>query len=98
MVELTPEQDEHVQNLINQFMEKKGLDRNEAINQIHLFVCKGVCSWYRNSGGTGTGFDIASQTPEHLKGMEKLIDEVAEGRNVTRKDLMKWFHVFRCHS
>ena len=98
MAELTPEQSKHVESLINQFIQKKGLDRSEAIKQIHLFVCKGSCSWYKNSGGTGTGFDIASQTPEHLEEMEKLIDQLAEDRNVTKENLMKWFHVFRCHS
>jgi len=98
MAELTSEQNEHVQNMIHQLMEKKELDRNEAIKRIHLFVCNGTCSWYKNSGGTDTEFDIAKQTAEYLKEMGELIDQVAKERNVTRKDLMKWFHVFKCHS
>jgi glucuronate isomerase len=98
MAELVPEQNEHVQNLITQFMEKTGLDRSEAIKQIHLFVCKGACSWYKNSGGPGTGFDAEGQTQDQRQEIEKLMDQVAVEHNVTRKDLMKWFHVFRCHS
>ena len=98
MAELTHEQNRHVQNLIAEIMSKKGLDRDEAIKQIHLFVCNGSCSWYKNHGGTGTGFDAASFTPDQRKGIEEMMDQVAIERNVTRRDLMKWFHVFRCHS
>ena len=98
MAELTSEQNEHIQELIAQFMAKKGLDRTEAIKQIHLFVCKGSCSWYKEHGGTNTGFNNASQTQDQRKEIEDLIDQVSVQQNVTRKDLMKWFHVFRCHS
>lgn len=98
MAELTPEQNKHVESLISQFMEKKALERSDAIKQIHLLVCKGACSWYKNSGGPGTGFDNASFTPDQREEIEKLMDQMAEEQKVTRKDLMKWFHVFRCHS
>ena len=98
MAELTANQNDHVQNLITHIMGKKGIDKSEAIQKLHLFVCKGTCSWYKDSGGTGTKFDITSQRPQHLDEMRKLIDDVAEGRNVTRKELMSWFHIFRCHS
>jgi hypothetical protein len=98
MAELTLAQDEHVQYLITQFMDENGVDRSMAIKQLHLFVCKGACSWYRNSGGTGTGFDYKSLTPDQRKRMKNLLDKVAAERNVTSEDLMKWFHVFKCHS
>ena len=98
MAELTPEQSKHVEDLITHFMERKGSDRSEAIKQIHLFVCKGACSWYKSYGGSGTGFDTANLTPDQREEIVKLMDQVAEEQKVTRKDLMKWFHVFRCHS
>jgi len=98
MAELTPAQNEHVQYLIAQFMDKNGLDRSMAIKQLHLFVCNGSCSWYKNSGGSGTEFDHKSLTPDQRKGTKNLLDKVAADRNVTSEDLMKWFHVFRCHS
>ena len=98
MAELTREQNEHVQNLISRFVKEKMCDRSEAIKQIHLFVCNGSCSWYKSSGGSGTSFDTASQTSDQRKEIADLMDQVAAERNVTRKELMKWFHIFRCHS
>jgi len=98
MAELTPAQNDHVQYLITQFMDKNGLDRSMAIKHLHLFVCNGSCSWYANSGGAGTGFDRKSLTPDQRKKTKNLLNKVAAERSVASEDLMKWFHVFRCHS
>ena len=98
MAELTPQQSRHVENLITRLMARHGVNRSEAINQLHLLVCKGVCNWYKNSGGPGTGFDPGKMTVDNRVEIEELMDQLAVEHNVTKEELMKWFHVFRCHS
>ena len=94
MAELTTEQSKHVEDLITKLMANRGLNRSEAVRQLHLFVCKGVCSWYKNRGGAGTGFDPANQGNDLREAIESLMDRLAAEYSVTRKELMKWFHVF----
>jgi glucuronate isomerase len=94
MAELTTEQSKYVEDLITKFMANRGLNRSEAVKQLHLFVCKGVCAWYKNRGGTGTGFDPANQKSDLREDIESLMDQLAAECNVTGKELMKWFHVF----
>jgi glucuronate isomerase len=94
MTELTTEQSKYVEDLITKLMANRGLNRSEAVRQLHLFVCKGVCSWYKNRGGPDTGFDPANQESDLREDIESLMDQLAAECNVARKELMKWFHVF----
>ena len=95
MAELTPEQSKYVEMLITKLMGERGVNRSEAINQLHLFACKGACTWYKNSGGPGTRFDPASQARDERETVDRLMDHLAAECNLTKKELMKWFHIFK---
>ena len=97
-MELTEAQSEHVQALIQKLMVDRSQGRHDAVRELHLYVCRGKCSWYRQSGGSGTNFDFASQMPQEREKIGKLVAALAEEREIKPEELLRWFHLYRCHS
>ena len=90
-MDLTPEQ--RVEQIIAEIGKAQGISREDARTQLHKFVCRGTCEWYKTKSNAA-GFDRSSLAEEQRKSVAQIVAEVMEGS--TQKDARAEIHAVLC--
>ncbi|MEA2090645.1 MAG: hypothetical protein U9O89_07835 [Thermoproteota archaeon] len=79
-MELTLKDRENVEKIINEVKEKENVSWYEARTQLHKFVCRGRCDWYKKNS-VKAGFQKSSLTQKQKNIIETAVERFMKDRN-----------------
>ena len=92
MEKLTSEQ--KIEKIIHRIAKKENIDRASARTQLHKFVCRGKCDWYKTKSKEA-GFDRHDLTEQQIENIEEIVSQVMEG--VTKDEVVIQRNKVLCH-
>lgn len=94
-MELTSKERENVEKIIDQVREKEKVGWYEARTQLHKFVCRGGCDWYKTNSQK-VGFYKSSLTQNQRNIIEKAVEQFM--KDVDKERARVIIHEYLCPS